>query len=254
MLHERADAGHPESRDGVRVLRAVKMASEVHGLHGVADVVEMRGRLPYPVEYKRGRPKAHRADEVQLCGQAICLEEMTDEEVPEGALFSGRNRRRKVVAMDAELRALTLSVASEARMALDGGALPPPVYEAGRCQACSLIDSCRPQAPRQPGSGWMALRIARAGVPEQAHEEAPQHALCHDRKRLSAQGWRDRRRRDLRRDSDPSSCASAGSHRDVRRDGDVSRPHDPCGRDGPVGCVAYLVRQACRAARGSADR
>ena len=125
LPHERADSGHPESRDGARVLRAVQVASAAHGLHGVADVVEMRGAIPYPIEYKRGRPKAHRADEVQLCGQALCLEEMTGEDVPEGALFYGKNRRRKVVAMDADLRDLTLGIAAEAQAALTGGTLPP---------------------------------------------------------------------------------------------------------------------------------
>ncbi|WP_339645958.1 CRISPR-associated protein Cas4 [Jannaschia helgolandensis] len=165
LLHERADSGHPESRDGARVLRAVQVASAAHGLHGVADVVEMRGAIPYPIEYKRGRPKAHRADEVQLCGQALCLEEMTGEDVPEGALFYGKNRRRKVVAMDADLRDLTLGIAAEAQAALTGGTLPPPVYDTKRCTACSLIYLCRPQAPRDPGPGWMDRHITRAGVP-----------------------------------------------------------------------------------------
>ena len=166
VLHERADEGRPESRDGARVLRAVHLASEAHGLHGVADVVEMRGRQPYPVEYKRGRPKAHRADEVQLCAQALCLEEMTERAIPEGALFYGRNRRRKAVALDKDLRALTLDVAAKARAAIDTGALPPPVFEVRRCGACSLAGLCRPEADRAPGPGWMARRIARAGVPE----------------------------------------------------------------------------------------
>jgi CRISPR-associated exonuclease Cas4 len=170
VLHERADGGHPESRDGARVLRSVQVASERHGLHGVADVVEMRPwagrRVPYPVEYKRGRPKAHRADEVQLCGQAICLEEMTGAAVPEGGLFYGRNRRRKVVAMDDALRALTLSVAAEARASIDNGALPAPVHDPRRCGACSLAELCRPEAPRDPGPAWMARRVARAGVPD----------------------------------------------------------------------------------------
>ena len=172
VLHERADEGIPESRDGARVLRAVQVASERHGLHGLADVVEMRGtdggdgrRVPYPLEYKRGRPKAHRADEVQLCGQAICLEEMTGQAVPEGALFYGKNRRRKIVAMDDTLRALTLTVAAEAQAALADGTLTPPVFDPKRCAACSLIDLCRPEAPRDPGPGWMARRMARAGVP-----------------------------------------------------------------------------------------
>jgi CRISPR-associated exonuclease Cas4 len=165
-MHERADEGHPESRGGARVLRAVRLACEAQGLHGVADVVEMRGEAPYPVEYKRGRPKAHRADEVQLCAQALCLEEMTGRAVPEGALFYGRTRRRKVVAMDAELRTLTLSVAAEAREALDAGTLPPPVHDPRRCGACSLVELCRPEAPRDPGPAWMARRLSRAGVPD----------------------------------------------------------------------------------------
>lgn len=166
VLHERADEGCPETRNGVRVLRAVQVASGAHGLHGVADVVEMRGRAPYPVEYKRGRPKAHRADEVQLCAQAFCLEEMTGEAVPEGALFYGRNRRRKAVAMDADLQNLTLRVASEARAAIADGTLPPPVHDPRRCDACSMYDLCRPQSPRDPGPDWMARRLVRAGVPE----------------------------------------------------------------------------------------
>jgi len=165
-LHERADDGHPESRDGIRVLRAVSVASEAHGLHGVADVVEMRGSVPYPIEYKRGRPKAHRADDVQLCAQALCLEEMTGQSVSEGALFYGRNRRRVVVAVDGDLRALTLAVATDVRAAIAAGALPPPVHDPRRCNACSMHNLCRPEAPRDPGPDWMHLRLARAGVPE----------------------------------------------------------------------------------------
>lgn len=165
VLHERADAGVPESRDGMRVLRSVHVASDRLGAHGVADVVEMHGAAPFPVEYKRGRPKSHRADEVQLCAQAICLEEMTGQGVLQGALFYGARRRRQVVSFDAELRALTERVAAEARAAMAQGALPPPVYEAGRCESCSLNALCRPQAPRA-ATGWMARRLARAGVPE----------------------------------------------------------------------------------------
>ena len=166
VLHERADGGIPESRDGVRVLRAVQVASERYGLHGVADVVELRGRVPYPVEYKRGRPKAHRADEVQLCAQGLCLEEMTGEAVLEGAVFYGTNRRRRVVALDAELRALTRQVAAEARAALDAGVLPVPIYDPRRCEACSLLELCRPEAPREAGADWMVARMARASVPD----------------------------------------------------------------------------------------
>lgn len=166
LLHERADDGRPESRDGVRTLRAVQIGSVRHGLHGVADVVEMRGDDPYPVEYKRGRPKVHRADEVQLCAQALCLEEMTGVPIREGALFYGRNRRRKVVPMDAELRELTLAIAAGARAAIDTGDVPAPTYEPRRCDACSLYELCRPRGRRALGPEWLARRIARAGIPE----------------------------------------------------------------------------------------
>lgn len=166
VLHERVDDGSPESREGIRILRAPHIASQRYGLHGVADVVEMRGDVPFPVEYKRGRPKAHRADEVQLCAQALCLEEMTGHPVPKGALFYGNTRRRKIVPIDDDLRATTLTVARAASNAIRTGTLPPPVFEPTRCNACSLQELCRPKAPRDTGSDWMARRIADARVPE----------------------------------------------------------------------------------------
>lgn len=166
LLHERADEGRPESRDGVRVIRSVQIGSVAEGLHGVADVVQMRGPDPYPVEYKRGRPKAHRADEVQLCAQALCLEEMTGRAVPEGALFYGQRRRHTLVAMDADLRTLTRHIASEVRGAIAAGTLPPPVFEARRCGACSLVDLCRPKGRREIGQGWLLRRLDGAGIPE----------------------------------------------------------------------------------------
>lgn len=165
LLHERADAGVPESLNGKRVLRSVLVASTSLGVHGVADVVEMHGTQPYPVEYKRGRPKAHRADEVQLCAQSLCLEEMTGQEVREGALYYGARRRRQVVIFDLELRELTARIATEARAAMQAGDLPPPIYDPTRCEACSLSGLCRPQAPRT-AAGWIEQRIAKAGVPE----------------------------------------------------------------------------------------
>lgn len=166
ILHERADAGRPESRRGIRVLRSVQLASSRLRLHGVADVVEMHGSRPYPVEYKRGRPKAHRADEVQLCAQAICLEEMTGATVPEGALFYGARQRRLVVSFDDGLRTLTERVAIEMRNGLSEARLPAPVYDPMRCEACSLNGLCRPKSQRMDAHGWMRYSIARAGVPE----------------------------------------------------------------------------------------
>ena len=168
VLHDRADSGKAETRPGLRVLRAVEIRSETHGMSGVADVVELRGGAPYPVEYKRGRPKDHRADEVQLCVQAMCLEEMFAVPVSEGALFYGANRRRHAVAFDADLRALTLRVLDEVRTCLEKGNLPSADYQAQRCDACSLIDHCQPRAkgPRTGVDAWIARRIDSDAVPE----------------------------------------------------------------------------------------
>jgi CRISPR-associated exonuclease Cas4 len=114
ILHETVDSGRPERRPGVRILRGLALRSLALGVSGKADVVELTGKqaIPVPIEYKRGRPKAHRADEVQLCAQAICLEEAFGTKIPAGALFYGATRRRTDVAFDAELRALTAQIAA----------------------------------------------------------------------------------------------------------------------------------------------
>jgi len=153
VMHERAHGGGHETRSGTRIARNVALRSLRLGVSGVADVVEIRpdGGL-YPVEYKRGRPKAHRADEVQLCAQAMCLEEMLRVRVPEGALFYGRNRRRQIVKLESNLRLLTERVAADTRRMLGDDRTPPPVYEARKCDACSLQHLCQPQQPRAVGA------------------------------------------------------------------------------------------------------
>lgn len=167
VLHARADGGMAERRKGVRVLRAVQLGSERLGLHGVADLVEIEGTRILPVEYKRGRPKPHRADEVQLCAQGMCLEEMTGQAIPEGVLFYGETRRRKAVPFDDGLRFLTSSIAAEARAALASGRVPDPLYDPRRCRSCSLIELCRPermQAP-PPIRRWLERAIASDAIP-----------------------------------------------------------------------------------------
>lgn len=163
LLHARADAGRPETRPGIRIARGLALRSFALGVAGRADVVEFPGRppRPFPVEYKRGKPKAHRADEVQLCAQAICLEEMFGGVVDEGALFYGETRRRMRVVFDAALRALTARVAAEARANIAAGHTPAPVAIPG-CRNCSLADLCLPaplQAPPSVGA-WLARQLA----------------------------------------------------------------------------------------------
>ena len=166
-LHRRPDAGRAERRGRGRTLRAVEIASRRHGLHGLADVVELSGRppRPFPVEYKRGRPKAHRADEVQLCAQALCLEEMFSCTITEGALYYGKTRRRVPVAFDDALRRLTLEAAEAVRALIATGRLPAAEYAPARCDACSLKALCRPRLTRS-AARWLERAIAHAGAPE----------------------------------------------------------------------------------------
>ena len=149
LLHDRADTPQIERRHGVRTISAMPLASAELGIAGVADVVELRedavGEHPVPVEFKRGRPKAHRADEVQLCAQAMCLEAMFGCRVREGALFYGQTRRRHSVIFDDELRGLTLEVIDATRKMIRAGLTPKASYMSKRCDACSLIDLCQPR-------------------------------------------------------------------------------------------------------------
>ena len=165
ILHERVDAGHGTTRPGVRTARGLALRSMALGVSGRADVVEFLaqpGSPPraFPVEYKRGKPKAHRADEVQLCAQAICLEEMLGYSVPAGALFYGQTRRRVNVPFDPVLRALTAETAAAARANIRAGHTPAPVLMPG-CGACSLQDICQPGTLQRPPdiAAWLRAQV-----------------------------------------------------------------------------------------------
>jgi CRISPR-associated exonuclease Cas4 len=164
ILHERVDSGRPETRPGVKIARGLAIRSLALGVTGRADVVEFHGKppRPFPIEYKRGKPKAHRADEVQLCAQAVCLEEMCGGEVPRGALFYGVTRRRLVVTFDAELRALTARIADEARANITAHRTPPPVHTPA-CRRCSLADLCQPaRLEKSPKvARWLVAQLAK---------------------------------------------------------------------------------------------
>jgi CRISPR-associated exonuclease Cas4 len=165
VLHERVDDGGADNRRGVRTVRGIALRSLALGVTGKADAVELHGRAPnlrpYSIEYKRGQPKTHRADEVQLCAQALCLEEMFGTEVPEGALFYARLRRRTLVAIDADLRALTAATVLAVRTMLASRVTPAPVPMPG-CPRCSLEPLCRPAviAARPSVERWLARQLA----------------------------------------------------------------------------------------------
>lgn len=146
QLHERVDSGDAESRDGIRLLRAVPLSSSRLGLTGRADVVELHddGAI-VPVEYKHGQPKRDNCDQVQLCAQAICLEESFGRPVTTGFLYYARTRRRQEVRFDPKLRAATAAAAMRGRELMIARSTPLAHLEK-KCEQCSLLDLCLPQA------------------------------------------------------------------------------------------------------------
>ncbi len=162
LLHERAHSGEVESRPGVLVRRTLPLRSLRLGLSGQADIVEFqpvkdggpgisledRKGLwrPYPVEYKRRRSHVREsAYEVQLCAQALCLEEMLETPVLEGAIYDGTTRRRKRVSFTAELRRIVGTAVARMHQLACLGETPPPVLTKG-CDSCSLQERCQPHA------------------------------------------------------------------------------------------------------------
>lgn len=145
-VHERAHESEGSLEDGVRVERGLSLFSDRLGLIGKSDVVEFRtGEAPYPVEYKSGPRRGSIHDDIQLCAQAMCLEEMLECGVPRGAVYHYASRRRREVVFDEELRSLTEETVREVRHLLATSTVPSPVADA-RCPKCSLFDACMPFA------------------------------------------------------------------------------------------------------------
>lgn len=165
ILHERAHDGPDERRPGLHITRGMSVRSLRLGLSGQCDIVEFHadGSI-LPVEYKRGKPKAHRADEVQVCAQALCLEEMLGK--PEGfigraCLFYGQHRRRHDVFLDAGLRDLTTGLSTRLHEMLRSGITPSAAYLPEKCDACSLFDFCQPKSLRfkRGAASWFSSQI-----------------------------------------------------------------------------------------------
>jgi CRISPR-associated exonuclease Cas4 len=186
-VHEQAQ--RRELRGDILITRGLPLRSLRLGLSGRADVVEFHrvpGRQehlhrtgdvshevavaglpgfwrPFPVEYKRGKPKTDSCDEVQLCAQALCLEEMLHVSVSAGALFYGRIQRRHDVAFGADLRARTEKACGRLRELLDGG-IAPRVSREPKCTSCSLLEICQPAAtaPGRSAARYLARAVARS--------------------------------------------------------------------------------------------
>ncbi len=142
-VHQRVDEPESEVVEGVRVERAMPLWSKRLGLVGKADVVEFHGDVPYPVEYKHGPRREKEHDDLQLCAQAMCLEEMLNRSVPRGAIFHHKSRRRREVILTFEIRTRVAEVVTAIRSMLASKTIPPPVNDA-RCKHCSLSEACMP--------------------------------------------------------------------------------------------------------------
>ena len=173
LMHQRAhDEAARERRGGVLILRGVRVSSPTLGVSGQCDVLEfhqeehgipLRGYeglwRPFPVEYKRGAPKVNQADRLQLCGQAMCLEEMLCCDIPEGALFYGETRRRETVPFTEELRQTVRAYLSEMHQLRQRGRTPK-VKASKSCNACSLKDICLPKLmSARPVSDYLAAAM-----------------------------------------------------------------------------------------------
>lgn len=157
-LHQKVDDPFlKDSGNDLIVWRSVNLVSYRLGFSGRADVIELKrsksgislpGKngfwTPFPIEYKRGKPKPDERDEVQLCAQAMCLEEMFEVEVLEGALYYGEIRRRTVVQFSKKLRNIVTNYAQDMHWLFDKAITPAPVFKQ-HCYACSLFNVCLPK-------------------------------------------------------------------------------------------------------------
>jgi CRISPR-associated exonuclease Cas4 len=161
LLHERTHEGPDESRPGIRITRGMPVRSFELGLSGECDVVEFHaGGTVVPVEYKRGKPKSHAADEVQLCAQALCMEEMLGIQIERGMLYYGKRRRRTDVAFDSKLRELTRATAQSLHALIDSR-ITPTAQREKKCDTCSLLHLCMPDALRfrKGAATWFARQL-----------------------------------------------------------------------------------------------
>jgi CRISPR-associated exonuclease Cas4 len=158
IVHEHADFAGYEVAKGVTLLRALPVWSERLGLSGKCDIVEQHpGGALVPVEYKKSKRRHFDNDDVQLCAQALCLEEMFARPVERGAVFHAASKRRRDVEFTAELRALTEQTAAEVHALLSSDSVPPAVLKP-QCAECSLYEVCLPQLTSHPPGLDRAMR------------------------------------------------------------------------------------------------
>lgn len=144
LYHEHVDqpAGSP---DPVGVDYSLPLWSNKHRVRGIADAVEWHEGTPFPVEYKKGRRKKWVNDDVQLCAQALCLEEMMSCIVPKGAVFHVSSRHRRDVVFDESLRVTTKNTIRAVQKLISAFELPERITHREKCLECSMRDICLPE-------------------------------------------------------------------------------------------------------------
>jgi CRISPR-associated exonuclease Cas4 len=144
-LHDRVHTTSDIQRGETWQVRAIWLKSEQYKLIGKSDLIEAESGQVYPVEYKRGRKGEWDNDELQVCAQALCLEEMTGQRVTTGYIYYAHSHQRQLVEINQELRQSAIATIQSVTNLLETGAMPKPVYSK-RCQGCSLYSQCLPKA------------------------------------------------------------------------------------------------------------
>jgi CRISPR-associated exonuclease Cas4 len=146
QLHERVHSTEAESRGKLRTERSVQVRSETLRINGQLDLLEIKDKPLQltPVEYKRGKPKVNDCDRVQLCAQALCLEEMRDVSIERAAIWYWQVRKREWITLDSALRERTRDIITATHQLIESSKLPPAQFSSS-CKACSLIDTCMPK-------------------------------------------------------------------------------------------------------------
>lgn len=165
MAHERVDQALTRDEEAIRVERGLPLWSRRLGLTGKADVVEFHNNIPFPIEYKLGQQRKWQYEAIQVCAQALCLEEMIGCPVPRGAIYYCSSRTRREVEFNTQLRETVAQIAEAVRAMLKSMILPPAVNDQ-RCEKCSLIESCLPAVVAKPGR-WLSYR-ASLFIPEES--------------------------------------------------------------------------------------
>ncbi|HEY9847966.1 MAG TPA: CRISPR-associated protein Cas4 [Leptolyngbyaceae cyanobacterium] len=147
-LHDRVHTLSQESRDDMQQIRAIWLKSEQYNLIGKSDLIESVDGELYPVEYKRGKKGEWDNDELQVCAQALCLEEMTGQIIKQGYVYYAQSHQRQLVEISESLRKEAIANISDIKNLLVTGKMPIPVYSK-RCQGCSLSEQCLPQAAKK---------------------------------------------------------------------------------------------------------